>query len=263
MVFSDSDCEFVQGQTPFPENVTLVWRWSVRQICILRDRPSKLCQNQWGDPRRKVRFSKQCQNCMRSRADSDVASTDGSARGERDGSGRREPSMGCPHAETPGEKWTGPGGNQRVGTFLLKMQMSASDRSQKTRGTKEVTAVSCCSTRLEVKEGVEALRWLMQRVLPLQQIMDCTGKSGATSAGGERHEVSREHAWSGICNQKDGCTARTVVYAARPFTWDTQGGDSNGNWRCTITPGVWCCVCLDARTSSLRWRSWTRKNQVR
>ena len=32
----------------------------------------------------------------------------------------------------------------------------------------EVTAGTCCSRRLEAKEEVEALRWLVQRVLPRQ-----------------------------------------------------------------------------------------------
>ena len=50
-----------------------------------------------------------------------------------------------------------------------KIQMSASRLSQKTPGTKEAVASSCCSTHLEAKEQAEALKWLMQRVLPKQQ----------------------------------------------------------------------------------------------
>ena len=49
------------------------------------------------------------------------------------------------------------------------MQISASGLSQKTRGKKEASAGSCCSTHLEAKEQVEALKWLMQRVFLEEQ----------------------------------------------------------------------------------------------
>ena len=59
-----------------------------------------------------------------------------------------------------------------ISCWVQKTQMSASDRSQKTRETKEVTADTCFSTRLEVKgRGVEVLRWLMQCVTSMEQII--------------------------------------------------------------------------------------------
>ena len=58
-----------------------------------------------------------------------------------------------------------PSGNQRVESISCldqKMQMSALRLSQKSRGAKEAVASSYCSTRVEAKEQVEALKWLMQ-----------------------------------------------------------------------------------------------------
>ena len=52
---------------------------------------------------------------------------------------------------------------------VQKMQTLASRISQKTRETREITAVSCCSTRLKVKKEVEALRWLMHFATPMER----------------------------------------------------------------------------------------------
>ena len=86
---------------------------------------------------------------------------------------------------------------------LGKTQILASDRSQKTRETMEVTADSCCSTRVEVQEEVEALRWLMRFVINGADHLWRARERAVL----RRRQVSGKHAGkSGICNQ-EGCTA--------------------------------------------------------
>ena len=56
----------------------------------------------------------------------------------------------------------------------------------------------------EVADAVRENQWS-------RSYLDGTTKIEATSAGRERRQVSREHAWSGICKQKHGSTTHTRI----------------------------------------------------
>ena len=69
-----------------------------------------------------------------------------------------------------------------------------------------LVADSCCSTRLEVKEGVEALSWLMPCVVSMEQIIcglhgkewSCVGRKRTTPS------IRRRRGENGICIQEEG-----------------------------------------------------------
>ena len=86
------------------------------------------------------------------------------------------------HPDRHALTWKNPGGRQRAGVFLLwsgrwRYQYHFLSRNL---GTEDVTAGSCCPTRLDAMEEVEALRWLMQSVLPKQQGTRITWKKRRT-----------------------------------------------------------------------------------
>ena len=174
------------------ENAKRVWFWSVRQRWILKDRPSKLCQRRSeSGPRCNVRLSERYRNVCKAEhrfhQKGSLCKSDRHRQVHQRNHQRRERRrwrwkitiLYCTRQGGFSAKWRIFLKRVKVSRWTSvscsisclghKMQMSAARPSQKTRGMEEARASSSCSTRLEAKEQVEALKLLMQRVLPKQQ----------------------------------------------------------------------------------------------